>query len=234
MKAIFLCLLLTVTARGGSAVAQVHSKSGGEKHIRATDVILPKVGTRFINTYFVTDSSGRMVAKSVVDPEMVDDTQIAVKSGVQAHGRANCLETTGPGHEDTNVYSFAKNGDVYLLNTNHGEKWDRLPFGLPVGKLLKTDPASDTGTMLGKHYEMMDHREFLVMGHDTSSINGTVYECLKLRLSEVKIFEGKEYVNGTTYWFAPELGYIIRENFGWGGSYFLNQEAIKLDPAPGM
>ena len=216
--AAFVLLLL-----GGRAMSQTH--------VVPTAQTLPKVGTRFINTYFVTDSSGRPVARSVADPEMGDDTQFVVKVGVSSHGRKNCMLTTGPGHADTNIYSYAPNGDLYFFNTNH-PTWDRLPFGLEKGKVIKTKPIWDTGTVIGRHYEMTVHREYYVVGNDTASFGGKVFHCIKLRLVDVKVWEGQEYLNGTTYWYSPELGYFVRENYGWGGSYFLNQQIADYRPAP--
>jgi hypothetical protein len=192
--------------------------------------VIPKVGTTFIKTHYLTDSSGALMTKSVDDSELPDDTQIVVRVGARAHGRSECVEITGPQHADTNIYSFAKGGDIYFLNTNHPKSWTRLPFGLTPGKIIKTEPVADTGTTLGHHYDMMAHREMYVVGHDTSSIAGKNYDCIKLRLVEVKLFEGVEYREGATYWYAPELGYFIRLNFGWGGSYFMNEQVKSYLP----
>ena len=187
-------------------------------------IMLPKAGSIFINTYYATDSSGAPVLKSVVDPEMPDDTQRVVYSGIRSHGRPNCVELTGPSHNDTNVLSYSKNGDVWQLNTGRGSKWLRFPFSLRPGKRLTTSPKLDTGSLLGKHYEEFDHDETQTLGHDTVSINGKSFDCIKLRVIHVKVYQGTPYLNAETNWYAPELGYIIRANFGWGGSYFLNQQ----------
>ncbi len=193
-----------------------------------------KLGTTFVNVYYVTDSADALVQNSAVDADVPgDDTQVVVRTGAHLYGRQDCTVLTGPNHGDSNVYFFAKNGDLYLLNTNHPGKWEYLPFGLKQGKVMKTDPVLDTGTALGHHYEMMDHRELSVIGHEKVTLDGKNYDCIKLLLVEVKVFEGKEYRNGTTYWYSPDIRYFIRAKFGWGGKYFLNQKIAVYKPKQG-
>ena len=188
-----------------------------------------KPGTMFVNTYYLTDSSDALV-KPGADQEIPgDDTQIVVQSGVHLYGHSDCVAVTGPGHPDTNIYSFAKNGDVYLLNTNR-KAWDFFPFGLKPGKVVKTEPMLDTGSAVGHHYEMMDHHELYVEGHEKLGLDGTSYECTKLVMVKVDVFEGAEYKNATTYWYSPKIGYFLRAKFGWGGKFFLNQRILTYKP----
>jgi hypothetical protein len=48
-----------------------------------------------------------------------------------------------------------------------------------------------------------------------------------LQRVELKVYEGQLFSNAYTYWFSPDLGYLIRSNYGWDGPYFLNQ-ALKI------
>ena len=203
------------------AMAQKSSKT------RPPASVFPRVGTVFINTYYVTDSLGALVPDSIAKPGMLDDTQRVVLSGVKSHGKTNCIAMLGLHHTDTNIFSYAKNGDVWLLNTGRGGTWIRLPFGLDPGKPLTSATTLDTGTIMGKHYEQFDHDVTQVLGYDTSSVSGTVFACIKLQIVHVKVFESKPYMNAETYWFAPALGYFVRVNFGWDLQYFLNQQIRK-------
>jgi hypothetical protein len=198
--------------------------AAAQKSKSSVPIILPKAGTVLINTYYVTDSSGAHVPKDTVDPEMPDDTQRVVYSGIESHGRPHCITLTGPSNEDTNVLSYAKNGDVWQLNTGRGSKWLRFPFGLPSGKRLTSSPKLNKGSVLGKAYEELDHDVTQVVGHDTVTIMGKPFDCIKLQVLHIKVYKGSSFPNVETDWYSPQLGYIVRANFGWGGSYFLNQQ----------
>jgi hypothetical protein len=224
-KTFSLILVLLFTA-GSSPIAK--SQTSHEKTLPLFS--LPKVGTVFVNTYYATDSSGALVPKSVADPEMGDDTQIVVHAGIRAHGKSNCTATTGPAHQDTNYISYAKNGNVWIINTNHPQKWTYLPFGLKPGKILKTSDVSDTGTVMGRHYDMVDHDETQVLGRDTVTADGKTYDCIKLQIVHYFEYEDNQYANAETFWYAPAIGYFPRISTGWNVRYFLNQQVKVYRP----
>ena len=188
---------------------------------------LPKVGTFIVNTYYATDSSGALVPRSVADPDLYDDTLIVIRSGFKAFGKSNCVEFEGQPYierpRDTTIYSYAKNGDIYLRTLGRDSTWDRLPFGLKPGKVLSESLPPSNGTMFGKPYTYTNDRRTQVLGYDTSSFNGKVYPCIELLRVELHVYNGELSSNDYTYWFSPDLGYLIRSNFGWDGPYFMNQ-----------
>jgi hypothetical protein len=104
--------------------------------------------------------------------------------------------------------------------------WTQLQFSLPQGKAVKQTLPDETVSAWGEEYTMFHLRDVQVLGRDTASIAGKVYDCIKYGMKETRVFEGKDYVNDFTYWYSPELGYWVRQNFGWGNKYFLNQQVI--------
>jgi hypothetical protein len=185
---------------------------------------LPKVGTMIVNTYYVTDSSGAIVPKSKVDPKMDDDTLHVVLSGVALFGRSNCIELVAAAHSDTSLISYAKNGDLYMRTVGRDSDWSRLPFGMPRGKIIRKQLPNDTGNVFLKEYNMPHSRTWQVLGNDTVSSSGKIYHCVKLQIVDIREWQGRIWKQGMLYWYAPEIGYIARMNFGWDGPYFLNQE----------
>ncbi|HEX5316099.1 MAG TPA: hypothetical protein VFX22_05555 [Candidatus Kapabacteria bacterium] len=191
-------------------------------HSRAAN--LPKVGTVIINTYFVTDSSGALVPKTKADPKLVDDTLRVIRSGVALMGRSNCVELADADNEDTSIISYDKNGDVYMRAIGKDISWNLLPFGLPPAKIIREKLPNDTGNLLLKEYDMPHSRTWEVLGTDTASFDGKIYNCIKLQIVDIREYQGREWEQGMLYWYAPEIGYFIRMNFGWNGPYFLNQQ----------
>lgn len=185
---------------------------------------LPKVGTVIINTYYVTDSSGALVPKSKADPKLPDDTLHVIRSGVPLQGRSNCIELSGASNEDTSFISYAKNGDLYMKTLGKDTSWNLIPFGLPPAKTIREKFPNDTGNLLLKEYNMPHSRTWEVLGSDTASSNGKIYHCIKLQIVDIRKYQGMDWQQGMLYWYAPEIGYFIRMNFGWNGPYFLNQQ----------
>lgn len=183
---------------------------------------IPPVGTAFLNDYYVTDSSGHIVPDTVAMSPMVPDEQHVLATGIKAYGRSNCIVLCGPSHPDTTFISYSKNGDLYILHRIDTGKvtWDWLPFSLKPGKVLKTKPARE---VYFKNWVLMHRREIQVVGHDTVSVSGKVYDCIKLVDVQIRSEKGVDYKNAFTYWYSPELGYLLRNSFGWNGPYFLYQ-----------
>jgi hypothetical protein len=180
-----------------------------------------------VNTYYATDSSGALVPKSEADPDLFDDTLVVIRSGFKAFGRSNCVAFEGLPYverpRDTTLYSYAKNGDVYTRTLSRDSTWGRLPFGLKPGKVLRESLPPTHGTMLGKPYTFTNDRTTQVLGYDTATFGGKVYPCIELRRVEFHVYEHELSSNAYTYWYSPDLGYLIRSNYGWDGPYFLNQ-----------
>ncbi len=188
-----------------------------------TKIVLPKVGTMFVNTYYVTDSTGALVPKSISDPGMGDDTLYIVQSGVRLYGRPNCIVIAAKSHPDTILESYANNGDLYMRG-GHDAEWSSLPFGMAPGKKIVQQLDADSGTLLGKSYHTPHNRTIEVIGHDTASVGGKVYDCLKLLVDDIRLYDEKNWEQGTLFWYSPDLGYFVRLNMGWNGKYFLNQQ----------
>ncbi len=178
----------------------------------------------FVNTYYVTDSSGALVPKSVADPELGEDTLYIAQSGVRRLGRSNCVVITATSHPDTTFISYANNGDVFLRNSARDSEWNKLSFNLPHGKKTTELLPNDTGTMYGRSYDMPHKRTTEVLGHDTASISGKIYDCIKLQLVDIRRYQGTDWLQGSLVWYSPELGYFVRKNTGWNGKYFLNEQ----------
>ncbi len=215
----YLVLLLLIP---GSLFAQQPNRKSNNS------IVMPKAGTMIVNTYFVTDSSGASVPTSVVDPGMTDDTLIFVRSGLKLLGRANCAMLVATSHPDTTLISYATNGDVYLRVLGKDTIWNKLPVGMAPGKKTVQILPNDSGSYFGKDFNMPHHRTFEVLGHDTVSVGGKVYDCIKLQIVDILEYEDKNWLQGTTYWWSPELGYYARMNQGWNIKYFLNQQ-LKID-----
>jgi hypothetical protein len=187
-------------------------------------LVLPKVGTMLVNTYYVTDSSGALVPKSVADPKLDDDTLFVIRSGVQVLGRANCVVLAAKSHPDTTLISYAPNGDLYMRGLNGDSVWSMVPFGMAPGKKTMETLPKDSGFMYGFNYDMPHERTVEVLGHDTASVGAKVYNCIKLQVVDIRKYQGTDWLQGTLFWYSPELGYIVRLNAGWNGKYFLNQQ----------
>src|SRR5579883_559910 len=205
------------------------------QHSRSKAGIIPKAklppqGTMFVNTYYVTDSLGNLVPKKVADPEMPDDTIIVSRSGFKFENRPECIELTAKAHKDTTIVSYARNGDLFMWIKGKDSEWMHLPFGYPIGKKVEQTLHADSGIAFGQYYFMPHSRTLQVVGYDTASFNGRVYPCIKLELIDSREWEGKIWENATNYWYAPEIGYFIHMNFGWGGPYFLHQYLAAWNP----
>ncbi|HZK77002.1 MAG TPA: hypothetical protein VFD13_08855 [Candidatus Kapabacteria bacterium] len=198
-------------------VAHSHSS----RPLRAS---IPRAGTIIVNTYYVTDSSGALVPKSIVDPEMVDDTLRVIRSDFRIFGRPHCIEIAPVTHNDTTLISYANNGDLYMRILGRDTAWAHLPFGTAPGTVIRKKVANDSGTMFHKDFDMPHTQTFEVLGNDTASTGGIVYHCIKLQIVDIRNYQGTDWLQGTLYWYAPELGYFVRMNFGWDGPYFLNQQ----------
>lgn len=222
----FIVLVTIVAALASLAHAQVRATGSGI-HFN-----IPAAGTKFLNNYYVTDSAGNLLADSVVKSPMVPDGQIVLATGVKAYGRSNCLSTFGPSHPDTTFISFAKNGDLYVLHridATSPPTWDWLPFTLQPGKLLKTKPTREVYfKKSAQPWVLMHRREITVVGHDTVSVEGKVYDCVKLVSIEIRTEDGVDYKNAYTYWYSPEVGLFLRTSFGWNGPYFMYQQVTKI------
>jgi hypothetical protein len=95
---------------------------------------------------------------------------------------------------------------------------------------LKTSNKADTGTVMGRHYDMVDHDETQVLGHDTVTIGDKTYDCIKLQIVHYFEYEDNQYANAETFWYAPAIGYFPRLSTGWNVSYFLNQQVKSYRP----
>jgi hypothetical protein len=220
MRNTYLAVFLLIPACLLAQTPKAHSSGPGKYN-------LPKVGTMIVNTYYATDSAGALVPRSDADPDLYDDTLIVIRSGFSALGRSNCVafeaQPFGERPRDTTLYSYAKNGDIYTRVSGRDSEWQVLPFGLKPGKIIKESFPPTQGTTLGKSFFFTNDRQTQVLGYDTASFNGKVYPCIELQRVELKVFEDVLYSNAYTYWFSPDLGYLIRSNYGWDGPYFLNQ-----------
>jgi len=185
---------------------------------------LPKVGTMIVNTYFVTDSSGALVPKSVADPDLNDDTLFVIKSGVRFLGRDNCVALAAKSHPDTILISYASNGDMYMRGLNKDSAWNVMPVGRAPGKKSTDILPVDSGIYFGKDYNMPHKRTMEVLGHDTASVGSKVYDCIKLQVVDIRQYQEIDWQQGLLFWYSPELGYFVRQNMGWNGKYFLNQQ----------
>jgi hypothetical protein len=217
----YFVLLLLIT---GSLLIPGSLFAQQTNHKRKSTIVMPKAGTMVVNTYYATDSSGARVPKSVADPNLPDDTLFFVRSGVKLLGRANCAVLVAKSHPDTTLISYAQNGDVYLRVLGKDTSWNKLPIGMTPGKMTVQTLPNDSGNYFGKDFNMPHKRTFEVLGHDTVSIGGKIYDCIKLQLVDVLEYEDREWLQGTMYWWSPELGYYARMNMGWNGPYFLNQQ----------
>jgi len=234
------CLTLaTITGMGESSIAQKSAKKAKASDYKAPVCSsIPKVGTSFVNTYYLLDSAGKYVPGNVEDPKIPDDSQYVVLSGEMIDGHKNSIAFTNKFHEDTTYMSYDANGDVWLKAKRRGDKWERLPFGLQPGKILKTKELLDTGHVMGSNYGILTHSETQVLGMDTVNVLGKTYDCIKMQIvvytrydpKHHKGLEDQHYANAMNYWYIPEIGYFGRINFGWGGSYFLNQELKSYRP----
>jgi len=186
---------------------------------------ITKVGTKFVNTYYITDSTGALVPSSVEDAGLDNDTIRVFRTGFKWFGKTNCTELRGTSRHDTNYLSFAKNGDVFIRSIQD-TVWTRLEFSLPEGQVKHYTMPDEIVNAWQEQYTMFHLRDVKALGHDTASIVGKVYDCIKYQMVETRVFEGKEYINAFTYWYSPELGYWVRLNFGWGEKYFLNQQIV--------
>jgi hypothetical protein len=186
---------------------------------------IAKAGTKFRNTYYITDSTGALVPSSVEDAGLDDDLIRVARTGFKIFGKTNCIELQGTSRHDTNYLSFAKNGDVFVRSVQD-TIWTRLEFSLPEGQVKHYTMPDEIVHAWQNEYTMFHLRDIKTLGHDTASIAGKVYDCIKYQMIETRVFEGKEYVNAFTYWYSPELGYWVRLNFGWGEKYFLNQQIV--------
>jgi hypothetical protein len=168
------------------------------------------------------------VPDSVADPDVPDDTLIVTRSGFKAFGRDNCVELVGQPQpyrpRDTTYNSYAKNGDLYTRKLTRDSAWMALPFGLKPGKVVRESLPPSKGELLGQSYFYTNDRTTQVMGYDTCSFNGKVYPCVLLQIVDLKVYQGTLYSNASNYWYSPDLGCLLRSNFGWDGPYFLNQQ----------
>ncbi|MFI5202835.1 MAG: hypothetical protein ACHQNE_10660, partial [Candidatus Kapaibacterium sp.] len=191
---------------------------------------LPKAGTIIIDTYYVTDSSGELVPKSTVDPNVPDDTLRVIRSNFRIFGRSRCVETASAttaaarSKNDTTLISYADNGDLYMRVLGRDTAWARLPFGLAPGEIIRKKLPNDSGTMFLKEFDMPHTQTFEVLGTDTASGGGKIYHCIRLQIVDIRKYQGTDWLQGTLYWYSPEIGYFVRMNFGWDGPYFLNQQ----------
>ncbi len=190
---------------------------------------MPEAGTMFVNSYYATDSSGRLVPKDVVDPRIGDDTLYIIRSGVKLFGRSHCFVIAAKSHPDTIYMSYAANGDLYGRG-GHDKVWSVIPFGLKPGKKLVQDLGLDSGSLLGQDYVVPHHRVTEVVRHDTASVGDNVYDCIELLVDDIRLYNNQNWEQGTRYWYSPELGYIVKQNQGWSGSYFLNQQLKVWQP----
>ena len=207
------------------------SAQGAVGHGHDLKISPPKVGTTFINTYYVTDSSGHLIPKSVADPKMDDDTMRVIRSGIRRFGRANCAEFASVTSQDTTLISYAPNGDLFMWRVGTDSTWGHLPFGMPVGKVLRKKLPNDTATFALQHFDMPHSRTWEVLGTDTVSVSGRIYKCVRLLVDDIQKYQGKDWHQGLYYWYSPELAYFARISFGWDGPYFLNQRIKGYRPA---
>ncbi len=219
----YLSVFLLLAASALPAAAHVHHP------VTVHKANLPKAGTMFVNTYFVTDSSGALVPKSKVDPEVPDDTLRVIRSDFRVFGRSRCVEigpaTTVAGSKNhTTLISYADNGDLYMRVLGQDTEWARLPFGLAPGDIIRKKLPNDSGKMFFKEYNMPHTQTFEVLGTDTASGGGKLYHCTRLQIVDIRRYHGTDWLQGTLYWYSPEIGYFVRMNFGWDGPYFLNQQ----------
>ncbi|HEY3875391.1 MAG TPA: hypothetical protein VGM92_07925 [Candidatus Kapabacteria bacterium] len=205
------------------------SVPGMAQHHAATKFPLPPVGTMLVNVYYVTDSSNRLVPKSTIDPQIPNDTLLVVRSGIKLFGRSNCVVIAAKSHPDTVIMSYAATGDLYMRG-GHDTVWSVMPFGMKPGKQIIEHLHADSGTLLGKPYYAPHNRTTQVVRHDTISVEGKVYDCIELLVDDIRLYENKNWEQGTRYWYAPELGYLVKLNMGWNTSYFLNQQLMVWQP----
>jgi hypothetical protein len=154
---------------------------------------------------------------------MEDDVQFVIAKGIKKQGRSNCIALWGPLHKDTTYISYAKNGDLWILHPIKNEKavWDHLQFSLPPGKPLKIPAVREEPV---PDFVMYHRREIEVLGNDTISVGGKAYQCIALRNIETRRWHDTDYTNAFTYWYAPEIGYLVRAGEGWNMKYFLYQQ----------
>ena len=210
MRIILLCLVLTATSTAHAA------KPPFKHHI-------PPIGMRFLNTYYTTDSSGNFVSDSISHHGMEDDVQFVIAHGVKKQGRSDCIALWGPLHKDTTYISYAKNGDLWVLHPIKGDKakWEHLMFSLPPKKPLHIAPIREEPL---PDYVMMHRSIIEVLGNDTVTVGGNVYNCIVLRNTEIRRWHDTDYTNTFTYWYSPEIGYLLRVGEGWNLKYFLFQQ----------
>ena len=185
---------------------------------------MPEKGTMFVNTYYVTDSSGNLVPKSVANAGLSDDTLFVIKSNAKFFGRPHCMEYTAKSHPDTTLVSYAANGDIYMRYLRKDSVWHQIPFGMTPHKFVLDSLAPDSGMMLAQYYYMPHQRTTEVLGTDTISVEGKVYNCIVLQIVDIRQYQDKDWYQETMYWYSPDLGYFVRQNEGWNGPYFLNQQ----------
>lgn len=184
---------------------------------------IPPVGMRFLNTYYTTDSAGHVVHDSITHHGMEDDAQFVIAKGVKRLGRSDCVALWGPVNKDTTYISYAKNGDLWVLHPHKGEKakWDHLQFSLPPKKPLhvaavREEPLPDF---------VMQHRRIIeVLGHDTVTVAGKIYDCIELCNTEIRRWHDTDYTNQFFYWYSPEVGYLLKASYGWHMEWFLVQK----------
>jgi hypothetical protein len=193
-------------------------------HKSKSTIVMPKVGTMIVNTYYVTDSAGALVPKSVADPNLNDDTLFFTQTGVKLYGRTNCAVLVAKSHPDTTLISYTSKGDVYLRVLGTDSSWNKLPLGMVPGTHTTQILPKDSGTYFGHDYNMPHQRTYEALGHDTVTIQGKVMDCIKLKIIDEHQYMERDWQQGALYWWSPELGYYARMNMGWNGPYFLNQQ----------
>ena len=221
MQKFILSIAVLVTAFS----IEVSSGYAANQNVRTgPKVHLPVVGTVIINTYYVTDSSGALVPRSKADPEVNDDTLRVIRSNFRALGRSRCVAFYTIHSKDTTLISYAPHGDLYVRDLAKDSAWHLLPFGLPPGTIMRKKLPNDSGMVMLRNYNMPHTRTYQVTGRDTVSVQGKTYHCIELLITDIREWQGQNWVQGTRYWLSPELGYFIRSNMGWDGPYFLNQQ----------
>lgn len=230
---------------GSDATAQKKKKAPAKKK----SAVLPsdsaavcknpaKVGSSYILTYYFTDSLGALIPKSLDDPDIPDDSQYVLKSGITVHKHPNVIVMTHKKGKDTNYISYSPNGDIRIYNTNRKDReWEWLPFGFPVGARLQTDSTNQVVNVLGRELNETISTNAEVMGWDTVGLNGERLACkvigVKMRIVERKVttpdvIEGEPFEILTTYWYSPALGFIVRMNFA-RETRFLNQSILRFN-----
>jgi hypothetical protein len=148
-------------------------------------------------------------------------------------GRNHCVEIAAKSHPDTTLISYAANGDIYMRVYGKDSIWHDIPFGMKPHTFIVDSLPPDSGTMFQRGYFMPHQRTTEVLGPDTIAIGGTTHNCTVLQIVDIRQYEGQDWLQGTMYWYVPDIGYFGRVNEGWSGPYFLNQQLKIWQPPAG-